>query len=1241
MASDSVKSNLYVVASYGGGSPDQLFVLNTSSFSNYSSTNPPPSYLLDYSASYGQVVVDPTSHLAYLPEFGTGSSLPGSGPGFWVFDPSQNKLVRVLGYIDPSTNAQVDVSDLAIFAAGSGKIVIVLSNPTPSSTFQLYSLLELDTTQFSFFSNTQASSGFPSGVYVKPPAAAIINYPRHAQFSNISAASFDPAHGIVYVAADLENSTSQILPQGLLMGYNLATPPTAETLYSDTVPQPLTSSGTTTKTYAGWGQLTFDACANELLLFNSYAGTGSMAITAPLTGSGIAVTPIAFNPFNPVGLVVNQNSGYIYAPSVTAPISPSPGSPEVVFFAPPSTCAGSGGGGGGGGPAPDALTLTNVPASAESGVGFSLNVVLQSSGTGTPTGIVTVVATGSGGALTVTVPAALALAGGSAGTPASLVLPTPGMYTLIATYAGDANFAAATSATYNIEATQPAPASAGLAILIPGIISSQNATTGTANSILSATVFDGAGNFYVLDSGLGQVTEYPVSGSPQVIVPQSGNSITLAAPSDMILEADGASLLISDFGNNRLVRVGLGSTVTITALPQSSVPAGPSACVNPVSGTNLCWPTGLAEDSSGNIYVSDLGNGRVLKLDPFGNYVSTVLSAGTSPLVNPLGLAIDTSGNLYVANSTGTAAPGSILKLPAQGTVQTFLSSNVTKPYGLATDQAGDLYFSDSGSKTVSLATSSTTVYPFAGNGAATDSGDGAPATAAGIAAPLGVSLDAAGNLYIGDSSQVTLNGGVIRKVTASQSALAFGNVTQSTASAPQNITLLNGGGASLSIASAVVSGTNGSDFALTNSCGAQLASAATCALSVIFTPSTTAAESAVLTITDNSGGAATATQVVQLTGTGQSGSGGAQAAATPVFSPASGTYTTPQSVSITSATPNAAIYYTTDGSTPTTGSTAYTAAITVSATETINAIATASGYQQSAVGSATYTFNLAPAATPTFSVPAGSYSSAQTVSISSTTPGAVIYYSTTGGTPATLYSAPLTVSQTETLTAMATAPGYGPSAVASATYLLNASFTMLGSDNGSTPATIIPTVLDIYDSPNTATVTLTLTSVNGFNVPVTLSDNFAPVSQTPNPYHLFGYCSDSTGKYQVSCTVTPTAAGTTVYYTFDEGSAPFAQPGRVSGGTGPGKSKHTRQLVGAASTGLLGSLITMALFGLYWRKHRLQGAAALLSLTVAAVSMALLLSGCTINKGNFKITAAPPGTSTIQPQVVMVTIVY
>jgi N-acetylneuraminic acid mutarotase len=84
--------------------------------------------------------------------------------------------------------------------------------------------------------------------------------------------------------------------------------------------------------------------------------------------------------------------------------------------------------------------------------------------------------------------------------------------------------------------------------------------------------------------------------------------------------------------------------------------------------------------------------------------------------------------------------------------------------------------------------------------------------------------------------------------------------------------------------------------------------------------------------------------------------------AATPVISPESGTYTSAQTITISDATANAAIYYTTDGTTPTTASTEYTTAITVSATETIEAIAVAPGFSNSAVASATYTIK--PSAT-------------------------------------------------------------------------------------------------------------------------------------------------------------------------------------------------------------------------------------------------------------------------------------
>ena len=162
--------------------------------------------------------------------------------------------------------------------------------------------------------------------------------------------------------------------------------------------------------------------------------------------------------------------------------------------------------------------------------------------------------------------------------------------------------------------------------------------------------------------------------------------------------------------------------------------------------------------------------------------------------------------------------------------------------------------------------------------------------------------------------------------------------------------------------------------------------------------------------------------------------------AVTPTFSPAAGTYTSTQSVTLSDTTPGAVIHYTTNGTTPTASSTTYSAAIPVTATTTIQAIAVATGYNNSAVASATYTINLT-AATPTFSPAAGTYTSTQSVTLSDTTPGAVIHYTTNGTTPtasSATYSAAIPVTATTTIQAIAIASGYANSAVASATYTIN-----------------------------------------------------------------------------------------------------------------------------------------------------------------------------------------------------------
>jgi hypothetical protein len=170
---------------------------------------------------------------------------------------------------------------------------------------------------------------------------------------------------------------------------------------------------------------------------------------------------------------------------------------------------------------------------------------------------------------------------------------------------------------------------------------------------------------------------------------------------------------------------------------------------------------------------------------------------------------------------------------------------------------------------------------------------------------------------------------------------------------------------------------------------------------------------------------------------------------ATPIFSPAAGTYSSVQTVTISDTTPGSSIYFTTNGTTPTASSTPYTGAITVSTSETLNAIAVATGYTTSAVGSATYTIQsqLVPAATPTFTPAGGTYSAARSVTISDTTPGALIYYTTNGTTPTTSstpYTGAITVSSSETLNAIAVASGYATSAVGSATYAIQSSSSSL-----------------------------------------------------------------------------------------------------------------------------------------------------------------------------------------------------
>lgn len=189
------------------------------------------------------------------------------------------------------------------------------------------------------------------------------------------------------------------------------------------------------------------------------------------------------------------------------------------------------------------------------------------------------------------------------------------------------------------------------------------------------------------------------------------------------------------------------------------------------------------------------------------------------------------------------------------------------------------------------------------------------------------------------------------------------------------------------------------------------------------------------------------------------SGGGTTETVATPAFSVPGGNYSSEQKVKLSCATSGATIYYTTNGSDPTTSSTKYDREIKVNATTTIKAIAVKSGMNNSAIASATYTFGggsgggTETVATPTFYPAGGTYSSAQSVSISCSTSGATLRYTTDGSTPTAnspQYTVPFTVSSNTTVKVIAIKSGMNNSAVASATYVIN------GSTGGSGSSTAV-----------------------------------------------------------------------------------------------------------------------------------------------------------------------------------------
>ena len=364
--------------------------------------------------------------------------------------------------------------------------------------------------------------------------------------------------------------------------------------------------------------------------------------------------------------------------------------------------------------------------------------------------------------------------------------------------------------------------------------------------------------------------------------------------------------------------------------------------------------------------------------------------------------------------------------------------------------------------------------------------------------------------------------------------------------------------------------------------------------------PSTVGGNNAYVGFTGGTGGSTAIQNVLSWTYVSPLSS---TAAAMPSFSPAAGTYSTSQSVTISDATSGSTIYYTTNGTTPTTASSVYSGPITVGATETLEAIAVASGSTTSATATAAYTIETAVPA-PTFSLATGTYTAAQSVTISDTSTGAKIYYTTNGTAPSTsssAYSGPITVGATETLQAIAVQTGYANSSTTSATYTLNLTAATPAFSVPGGPYTSAQTVSITDATPGVTIYYTTNGTTPGISSAVYSTPFSVSASETIEAIAVAtGYTTSAvaTSAYTIGATVTtPTfsvaagtyttaqtvsiadaQSGTTIYYTTNgtkptTSSTPYSGPITVS-------TSETVEAI-AAATGYLNSAVASAAYSI------------------------------------------------------------
>lgn len=326
----------------------------------------------------------------------------------------------------------------------------------------------------------------------------------------------------------------------------------------------------------------------------------------------------------------------------------------------------------------------------------------------------------------------------------------------------------------------------------------------------SGASIDAAGNLFIADTGnnmvrkiapAGDITSF--AGNPLAFgrTDGTGTAATFTSPADATADMNG-NVYVADTANHTIRKITSAGVVTTFA--------GTAGTIGSADGTGTAatfnYPGGITSDASGNLYVADYDNHTIRKISSTGVVTTFAGSAGSSGSTDgtgstarfnhPRSVAVDAAGYVYVADSGNHA----IRKISSGGVVQTLAGSSGSSgtadgtgttarfngPTGITVDAAGTVYVSDSNNNTIRKITPAGVVTTIGGTAGTVGNRDGI-GTAARFDRPAGLTVDAAGILYIADSRNHTIRKGIPANASSSGTGISGNSNSPTTGSNTNN----------------------------------------------------------------------------------------------------------------------------------------------------------------------------------------------------------------------------------------------------------------------------------------------------------------------------------------------------------------------------------------------------------------------------------------------------------------------